>query len=117
MRFGESSSSRVYSALRVGLRTVMLPATDASVAIRCMRPAMKAATVASLSSKRPMPVPAGASFVSSSCSSAPRVTATDLPARTRRGTAGAAGRARYTALQPRGAVRGSPRRWPPIRAR
>jgi hypothetical protein len=59
----------------------MLPATEAPVAISCTWPATKEETVALLSSKRLMSVPAGASLVSSWSSMAPRVTPTLLPPR------------------------------------
>ena len=81
MKLGLSFSSSLYSVLSCGLRAIRLPATDAPVAITCTWPETKAETVPLLSSKRLMSAVGGASLVSSWSSMAPRVTPTDLPAR------------------------------------
>ncbi len=74
-------SSSLNSTLSCGLRAIMLPATEAPVAITCTWPETKAETVALLSSKRLTSAPGGAIFVSSMSSMAPRVTPTVLPPR------------------------------------
>ena len=79
MKLGLSFNKSLYSVPSAGFLAIMLPATEAPVAISCVCPATKAATVALLSSKRLMSAPAGASLVNSWSSRAPRVTPTLLP--------------------------------------
>ena len=81
MKLGESFSTNLNSVPSCGLRAIMLPATEAPVAMACTWPETKAETVALLSSKRFTSALAGASLVSSMSSIAPRVTPTVLPAR------------------------------------
>src|SRR3990167_4879865 len=81
MKLGLSLSSNLYSAESCGFLVIMLPATEAPRATNCTWPAVNAAMVALLSSKRLVSTPAGATLPSSWSSMAPRVTPTDLPAR------------------------------------
>ena len=81
MKLGESFSTNLYSTPSCGLRAISAPATWALVATSWVWPALKADTVALLSSKRRRSVLGGATLVSSVSSTEPRVTEIDLPAR------------------------------------
>ena len=81
MKLGESLRTNLNSVFKAGLRAIMLPATEAPVAMACTWPATNAETVALLSSKRLTSALAGAILVSSRSSIAPRVTDTVLPAK------------------------------------